>query len=141
MLLFSARRGRPQHERSQRLRKQIVRYSLFWMGADDRVSEKNQTRAGHMYHEALYCGSLGLREHLVWLEHTQFPQISEIGHLRESRMLESDEMFVQTKRATVSMSRDKYDQPECESVAEGGDPVLRGGAGGRSPPAPFPMFL
>ena len=28
-----------------------------------------------------------------------------------------------------------------KSVAEGGGPVLRGGAGGQSPPTPFPMFL
>ena len=34
--------------------------------------------------------------------------------MRASRMLESDEMFAQTKRATVSMSRDKYDQRESE---------------------------
>ena len=45
MLLFSARRGRPRHERSQRLRIQTIQYGLFWMGADDRVSEKLQTRA------------------------------------------------------------------------------------------------
>ena len=53
MLLFSARRGRPRHERSQHLRIQIVRYGLFWMGADDRVSEKIQTRAGHIYRVTL----------------------------------------------------------------------------------------
>ena len=53
MLLFSARRGRPRHERSQRLRKQVVRYGLFWMGADDCVSEKIQTRAGHIYRVTL----------------------------------------------------------------------------------------
>ena len=29
-------------------------------------------------------------------------------------MLESDEMFAQTKRATVSMPRDRYDQPESD---------------------------
>ena len=49
ILLLSARRGRPRRERSQHLRKQIVRYGLFWMGADDCVSEKIQTRAGHIY--------------------------------------------------------------------------------------------
>ena len=53
MLLFSARRGRPRHERSQHLRIQIERYGLFWMGADDRVSEKIQTHAGHIYRVTL----------------------------------------------------------------------------------------
>ena len=49
MLLFSAWCGCPQHEHPQRLRKQVVQYGLFWMGADDRMSEKNQTWAGHIY--------------------------------------------------------------------------------------------
>ena len=53
ILLLSARRGRPRRERSQHLRKQIVRYGLFWMGADDCVSEKIQTRAGHIYRVTL----------------------------------------------------------------------------------------
>ena len=41
--------------------------------------------------------------------------ISEIGHLRASRMVEPDKMFAQTKRATVPTSRDRYDQPESDS--------------------------
>ena len=53
ILLLSARRGRPRRERSQHLRKQIVRYGLFWMGADDCVSGKIQTRAGHIYRVTL----------------------------------------------------------------------------------------
>ena len=40
--------------------------------------------------------------------------MADLRNLRASRMLEPDEMFAQTKRATVSMSRDKYDQPESE---------------------------
>ena len=53
ILLLSARRGRPRRERSQHLRKQIVRNGLFWMGADDCASEKIQTRAGHIYRVTL----------------------------------------------------------------------------------------
>ena len=53
ILLLSARRGRPRRERSQHLRKQIVRIGLFWMGADDCASEKIQTRAGHIYRVTL----------------------------------------------------------------------------------------
>ena len=40
--------------------------------------------------------------------------MADLRDLRASRMLKPDEMFAQTKRATVSMSRDKYDQRESE---------------------------
>ena len=79
------------------------------MGTDDRVSEKIQTWAGHICRVAL----------ILWLSWfartfhlTQAYAVPVDGRSLRSAGIKPDGMAVQTKKATVSMSRDRYDQPE-----------------------------